>query len=354
MNPMKKVTDPQSIRAKEIPNKSEANPAGEICDAAEDEDVGDNLRVGGISDQPRLWASPSPSTNNSSSSFEELEVSSEEIRPSIPVVQYHIYLDQIGGDVYGRFILEQNFGWRKYFWSSWIYVVRSKIPNTLLEVYPEPSLCLKVEVEITITVADHPLESYSFHSRNVARTNQTIFQIGPANARFAQLMVMCHEQAKPNSEGEDNLPTRDPEVQEIEDYVDNRRPSQTLRARTSCLLGIFEVQEIEDHVDNQRDRAQVILVLSTFTQHIVLLKSAKNLTKYMLYPKPERLFPEKPSELTNPFATKKKKKTKANRVRFFPTEEPIRIKDPEEAKVEFQEEIVQHFELGKSEQSAED
>ena len=34
MKPMKKVTDPQSIRAIEIPSISEANPAGEICVAA--------------------------------------------------------------------------------------------------------------------------------------------------------------------------------------------------------------------------------------------------------------------------------------------------------------------------------
>ena len=30
-NPMKKVTDPQSISAIEIPSISDANPAGEIC-----------------------------------------------------------------------------------------------------------------------------------------------------------------------------------------------------------------------------------------------------------------------------------------------------------------------------------
>ena len=31
MKPMKKVTDPQSIRAREIPKSSDANPAGVIC-----------------------------------------------------------------------------------------------------------------------------------------------------------------------------------------------------------------------------------------------------------------------------------------------------------------------------------
>lgn len=36
MKPMKKVTDPQSISANEIPRSSEANPAGEICAAGED------------------------------------------------------------------------------------------------------------------------------------------------------------------------------------------------------------------------------------------------------------------------------------------------------------------------------
>jgi len=30
MNPIKKVTDPQNIRAKDIPSSSDANPAGEI------------------------------------------------------------------------------------------------------------------------------------------------------------------------------------------------------------------------------------------------------------------------------------------------------------------------------------
>lgn len=34
--PMKKVTDPQSIRASEIPSSNEANPAGDICVAGED------------------------------------------------------------------------------------------------------------------------------------------------------------------------------------------------------------------------------------------------------------------------------------------------------------------------------
>jgi len=36
MKPMKKVTDPQSISANEIPRSSEANPAGEICAAGDD------------------------------------------------------------------------------------------------------------------------------------------------------------------------------------------------------------------------------------------------------------------------------------------------------------------------------
>lgn len=31
MNPMKKVTDPHSIRDNEIPNINDANPAGVIC-----------------------------------------------------------------------------------------------------------------------------------------------------------------------------------------------------------------------------------------------------------------------------------------------------------------------------------
>lgn len=31
MNPIKNVTDPQSIKASEIPSSSDANPAGEIC-----------------------------------------------------------------------------------------------------------------------------------------------------------------------------------------------------------------------------------------------------------------------------------------------------------------------------------
>lgn len=31
MNPIKNVTDPQSIKASEIPRSREANPAGEIC-----------------------------------------------------------------------------------------------------------------------------------------------------------------------------------------------------------------------------------------------------------------------------------------------------------------------------------
>lgn len=41
MNPMKKVTDPQSINASEIPNISDAKPAGVICGGTlTDEDGG--------------------------------------------------------------------------------------------------------------------------------------------------------------------------------------------------------------------------------------------------------------------------------------------------------------------------
>jgi len=49
MKPMKKVTDPQSISANEIPRSSEANPAGEICgigvDRRDDDDDDDDVVV---------------------------------------------------------------------------------------------------------------------------------------------------------------------------------------------------------------------------------------------------------------------------------------------------------------------
>uniref|UniRef100_A0A803QGC6 Uncharacterized protein n=1 Tax=Cannabis sativa TaxID=3483 RepID=A0A803QGC6_CANSA len=57
----------------------------------------------------RLWALPSPSTDNSSSTFKEWEVLSKESKPSILTIQNHFYLDQIDGDVYGIDYMEQEF-----------------------------------------------------------------------------------------------------------------------------------------------------------------------------------------------------------------------------------------------------
>uniref|UniRef100_A0A803P9E3 Uncharacterized protein n=1 Tax=Cannabis sativa TaxID=3483 RepID=A0A803P9E3_CANSA len=136
-------------------------------------------------DQLRLRASPSSSIDISFS-FEEWDVLSE------------------------KFNL--------IFWSSKTISIQNELVDTCT-----PSLPPKVEAEITVTVVDHPLESYSFHSRNVSCTKQTVCKIGPNDVELIKIMVMHHKWTKPDSESEGDPPTRDPKVQEIEDEVDSHR-----------------------------------------------------------------------------------------------------------------------------------